>query len=208
MVVATGLACAAPANSANRCAEDAEVRSVRDAERYAGCEELPSLALSGGVLTEPSGLRGLRSIVGTLRIGATSRLSSTDLPALTTVGGDVVIRSNFELGGVFLSALERVGGKLSIAGNPSLRGVAIAKLRLVGDELNIDSNPMLESVLLPALEEVEGNLLVSGSRRLSIAEVNVAARVRGKRHIELATSRNREDSSPLDPQSPTPTLPE
>jgi hypothetical protein len=167
------------------------LQTQQDVADFNYTEVTGNLYISGASITDLSGLSGLTSIRGSLRIRRNERLQSlsglesltsiggylyiwenaqlqdlSGLPALTSIGGDFYIGENAQLQDLSgLSSPTSIGGWLSIGGNAQLQDLSgLPPLTSIGEGLSIRFNPQLQDLSgLPPLISIEGGLSINGN---------------------------------------------
>jgi cysteine-rich repeat protein len=125
-----------------------------------------NLKISGGDITDISGIDGINSIEGDLRIEDNDLLASlAGLPSLTSVGGDLYIAHNPSLPDLtsLSSSINSVGRNLIIFDNQQLTDLnGLGNIATIGSDVRIVNNYSLTSLagLHAGLTEISENLSI------------------------------------------------
>ncbi len=147
------------------------------AANYPNCKNISgNVTISGGSITDLSGLSQLTSIQGSLTIQSTSLTSLSGLENLTCVSGSLKIASNNSLTNISaLGNVRSLHGNLDISDNSSLANLTgLQNIAKIEGNLIISNNEILTS--LTGLESIESssieNLLIQNSPNLSFCHLD------------------------------------
>jgi len=170
----------------------ATLRSAEDVALYAGCEAVSGdLSVTGGELSDLTGLQRIRSVSGTLSIAGNPHLDDlTGLGQLQSVGR-LVIAGNPDLDDLAgLSSLSRAGS-IVIRDNPELGTLRGLEGIERAEHVSITNNGIYDTKGLSNLREV-GELDVVGNPKLislaGLKNVNRARSVRLQANPRLCAS--------------------
>ena len=164
------------------------VREIAGAVRISGTREQPVMAhvtlaavsIIGGDLALSDTEPGMIDIYRLVSLGGsiTGRDGGWGVwtPDLTHIGGSIDVRDAERLA-LTLDNLETLGGAVRIErthGFTSLSLGRVSELTNAGDALRLVDNPELTTLSLSALRTIEGNLVITGNKKLVRADIDSA----------------------------------
>ncbi|KAJ5215381.1 uncharacterized protein N7498_001788 [Penicillium cinerascens] len=154
----------------NNCSSSVTISSQSDADNLRDCDTLDGSIIISSSVTGIITISNVEQINGAMTAEGVSGLTKLIAPDLDTVKGALTLDGLDSLTTLTLNALSRVSSGLTIADNSRLESLDFEELEEVDGQLILTGS--FKGVSLPSLDQVRGQAIIRGSSSMSCSTLN------------------------------------